>query len=189
MWLTKLWSWWTTKFLNCPLAQQVWHYAANIIWQLFAKRANLGTQKSFSMTQCLFDQSLSKSLKRFSRIGSSWEAIFRGLFVIKGIIWFLMLFNGRWRKHTKFCGIPYVSGKRLSQIWKRHRLVLMVMFLMNLPLFGVSKVLLLLGKLDPGWALLFKSPHFLYFPWGGCTFRFAIEFTFNLCQEFKKSIY
>jgi hypothetical protein len=23
-------------FFNCPLAQQVWHYAANIIWQLFA---------------------------------------------------------------------------------------------------------------------------------------------------------
>ena len=37
--------------------------------------------------------------------------------------WFLMLFNGRWRKHTKLCGIPYLimvdlSGNKLSWIWK-----------------------------------------------------------------------
>jgi hypothetical protein len=36
-------------FFSCPLAQHVWCYAANIIWQLFAKRGNLGPQKSFSM--------------------------------------------------------------------------------------------------------------------------------------------
>ena len=33
------------KFLNCPFAQQVWHYATNIIWQLFAKSGNLGPWK------------------------------------------------------------------------------------------------------------------------------------------------
>ena len=32
-------------FFSHPLAQQVWHYIANIIWQFFAKRGNLGPHK------------------------------------------------------------------------------------------------------------------------------------------------
>ena len=31
---------------SCPLAQQMWCYVVNIIWQLFAKRGNLGPWKS-----------------------------------------------------------------------------------------------------------------------------------------------
>ena len=54
-------------FFTCPLAQQVWHYVANIIWQLFAKRGNLGLRKSFSMMHCLSDQLLSIPLKPFNR--------------------------------------------------------------------------------------------------------------------------
>jgi hypothetical protein len=57
-------------FLSCMLAQQVWCYVANIIWLLFAKRGNIGPQKSFSMMQCLFDQALCKTLKPFSHICS-----------------------------------------------------------------------------------------------------------------------
>jgi hypothetical protein len=29
------------KFFGSPLAQQMWRYAANILWQLFAKKHNL----------------------------------------------------------------------------------------------------------------------------------------------------
>ena len=30
------------KFFTCPLAQQAWRCAPNIIWQPFAKKDNLG---------------------------------------------------------------------------------------------------------------------------------------------------
>lgn len=36
------------EFFNSPLAQQVWCYAANIIWQLLAKIGNLGPHISCS---------------------------------------------------------------------------------------------------------------------------------------------
>jgi hypothetical protein len=63
------------------LAQQVWRYASNIIWQLFAKKkeGNIGFWKYFSMMQCFFDQPLSISLKPFNhtwfflRSGSSMD--------------------------------------------------------------------------------------------------------------------
>ena len=56
------------RFFNYPLAQQGWRYAANIMWQLLAKRGNLGLRKSFSMMQCLFDQPLCKAQTWFHRI-------------------------------------------------------------------------------------------------------------------------
>ena len=34
-------------FFSSPLAQQVWHYATHIMWQLFAKRGNLGPHNFF----------------------------------------------------------------------------------------------------------------------------------------------
>jgi hypothetical protein len=52
-------------FFNCPLAQHVWRYATNIIYQLFAKRGNLGPHKSCPLMQCLFDRHLSISSKTF----------------------------------------------------------------------------------------------------------------------------
>lgn len=56
------------KFFSYPLVQQVWRYATNIIWQLFAERENLDPRKSFSMMEFLFDQPLCKTLQRYSRI-------------------------------------------------------------------------------------------------------------------------
>jgi hypothetical protein len=81
-------------FYSCPLAQHGWRYAANILWQLFAIRKNLGPQNSFSMMQCLFDQPLCKTLKRFSRIWFSK-------------IWFSTICNGLLKKHVKSFGTPY----------------------------------------------------------------------------------
>jgi hypothetical protein len=69
-------------FYSCPLAQQVWRYAANIVWQLFAKKGHLGPRKSFSMLQCLFDQPLCKTLKWFNRI---W------FFLRSGLPWIIWL--------------------------------------------------------------------------------------------------
>ena len=36
------------KFFSCPLAQQVWRYATNIMWQHFAKKNDPGPRKSFN---------------------------------------------------------------------------------------------------------------------------------------------
>jgi hypothetical protein len=44
------------------------HNVANIVWQLFAKQANLGPHKSFSILQNLFDKRLDKSLEKFHKI-------------------------------------------------------------------------------------------------------------------------
>lgn len=56
------------RFYNCPLALQGWRYVANVMWQFFAKRGNLGARKSFCMMQCLFDQPLCKTLRWFIQI-------------------------------------------------------------------------------------------------------------------------
>ena len=50
------------RFFSCPLVEQGWRYVANIMWELFAKRGNLGPRKLFYMMQCLFDQPLHKAL-------------------------------------------------------------------------------------------------------------------------------
>ena len=56
----------------------MWRYAANIIWQLFVNKRNLGLRISFSKMQCLFDQPLCKTCRQFNRIwfilrsGFSW---------------------------------------------------------------------------------------------------------------------
>jgi hypothetical protein len=55
------------RFFCClTLIQQGWRYVADIMWQLFANRGNLGPPKSFTMMQCSFDQPLCKAPKRFS---------------------------------------------------------------------------------------------------------------------------
>ena len=96
------------RFFSSLWAQQVWCYAANIIWQLFAKRCNLSPWKSFSIIRCLIDQLLNKSLRPSSR---NW-------FLRNGLMWiiwvnvmngFSMLINGLWKRHTKWCGTPYLT--------------------------------------------------------------------------------
>ena len=159
------------RFFNCPLASQVCCYEVNIIGQLYAKRDNGGPRKLFSTMHCLCDQPLSKSWKPFNRI---WFFLRNGR---PWIIWCQhndqveMLFQGQWQKYTKLCGIPYLividlSGNKLSWIWKKHWMLLMRMFLTNLTIFGMSKVLLLLvailcllGKLGPDGHSFLKS-HF-----------------------------
>lgn len=76
------------RFYSCPLAQQGWQYPTNIIWQFFAKRRDLGPQKSFSMMQCLFDQHFARHLKSSVPSSSFLEAAFLGLFGAKGMICF-----------------------------------------------------------------------------------------------------
>ena len=44
------------KFYNFPLAQQMWRYVANIIWQVLAKKRNFGPRNSFSMLPCFFEE-------------------------------------------------------------------------------------------------------------------------------------
>ena len=130
--------------LRLSLAQQVWRYAANIIWQLFVKRGNLGLRKSFSISQCLFDQSLNKYVKPFNRIGYSWEAASCGSSSVNKTIQFSMLINGLQNRRSKWCETSYLimgdwSGNGLSMSCKKLRILLTRM----LTRYGVSKVLLL----------------------------------------------
>ena len=60
------------------------------MWQLFAKRENLGPRKSFSMMQCLSDQPLCKTLKEFRRI---WFFLTNGLLWIIWRQWNDLVFN------------------------------------------------------------------------------------------------
>jgi hypothetical protein len=92
------------RFYSCPLAQQVWRYAANIVWQLFAKKRHLGPRKSFSMLQCLFDQPLCKTLKRFNRI---W------FFLRSGLPWIIW----RQRNDLIFNKLQWPIEKTRQIIW------------------------------------------------------------------------
>ena len=135
------------RFHNCPLAPHVWRYAANFIWQLFANKRNVGPQKSFSMLQCLFDQPLSITLRRFSRI---W------FFLRSGLPWIIWrqrndgIFNkvhNPLRKHVKSFGTPSkimvgLSGNGRLMIWKRPRMWLTKTFSRSSTLHGGSATLL-----------------------------------------------
>ena len=92
------------RFYSCPLTQQGWRYVANIIWQLFAKRRNLGPRKSFSTMQCLLDQPLCKTLKRF---GPIWFLLRSGLL---WIIW-------RQRNDPVFNDLQWPIVKTRQVIW------------------------------------------------------------------------
>ena len=91
-------------FYNCPPAQQGWQYAANIIWQLFANKKNLGPRKYFSMMQCLFDQPMCKILNRFNHI---W------FFLGKGLPWII------WRQRIDlvFNNLQWPIEKTRQIIW------------------------------------------------------------------------
>ena len=98
---------------NCPLAHHVWRYAANIIWQFFAKTWNLGLGKSFSMLQCFYINSHAKHIKGSFTYGSSWEAVFHGSFGGNEMTQFLINCNGPLRKHVKSFGMPC----RVTEDW------------------------------------------------------------------------
>lgn len=134
-------------FFSNPLAQQVWCYVANVIWQLFAKRGILGPRNFFSVLQCLFDKPLPKSLKPFSPI---W------FFLRNGFPWIIwqnrndLVFNANQHpaeKTTKWCGILHLtmvglSSNGLSVTWKKPQTLIMKMFLDNLTRFGVKGLIL-----------------------------------------------
>jgi hypothetical protein len=135
------------RFFSCMLAQQVWQYATNMIWQLFVRRGNLGLRKSFLTMQCLYDRSLNKSLKPF---GTIWFFLRRNLswivWCVNVMIRFSMLVNGRWKRRTKWCGTPLLivgdwSDNGFSMTWKKLWMLPMRMFLIKLTWYGVSKVL------------------------------------------------
>ena len=91
-------------FYSCCLLQQGWRYAANITWQLFVKRGNLGPRKSFFMMQCLFDQPLCKTLKRF---GPIW------FFLRSGLPWIIW----RQRNDLVFDDMQWPIEKTRKVIW------------------------------------------------------------------------
>ena len=92
------------RFYSCPLAQHVWRYVANIIWQLFATKMNLSPHKSFSMLQCLFDQPLCKTLKWFCHI---W------FFLRSGLPWIIW----RQRNDQIFNKLQWPIEKTRQIIW------------------------------------------------------------------------
>lgn len=59
------WSLWNTSSM---IAQHVWRYVVNIMWQLHVKRTKAMLWKSFLVLQCLFDDDLPNPLKKYHRI-------------------------------------------------------------------------------------------------------------------------
>jgi hypothetical protein len=60
------------KIYSFPLAQQVWRYAANIIWQVFAqKKRNISLRNSYSMLQFFFINLSAKCLNSLVPSGFS----------------------------------------------------------------------------------------------------------------------
>jgi hypothetical protein len=132
-------------FLSCMLAQQVRCYVANIIWQLFAKRGNIGPQKSFSMMQCLLDQAICKTLKPFSHICSFLRS---GLPWKFGSKWNDLDFDAlQWRVEKSHQGaldslLDYerIKCQHTLTNFGKARTWPIKMFLRNLIWFGVSKI-------------------------------------------------
>ena len=102
------WNWLNTSSLVVHLLNMVAAHCY-IIWQLFAKRENLGPRKLCSMMQCLFDQPLCKALKRFSHI---WFYLRSGL---PWIIW-------RQRNDVVFNVVQWPIEKMHQVIWGLARL-------------------------------------------------------------------
>ena len=135
------------RFHNCPLAQHVWRYVANIIWQFYAKTKNLGPRTSFSMLQCLFYQPLCKTFKSFSRI---W------FFLRSGLPWIIwrqqnyMIFNELQlpiEKTRQIIALPCritggLNGNGRLGTWKKPLTWPTMTFLTLLTGLGGSKVLL-----------------------------------------------
>ena len=119
---------------SAPISWRIWKHTISmslVVKMIFAKRGNLGLRifLFFQWCKCLFNQCLSKFLKSFNCIWLFSRVVLHELLGVNGMIWFLMLFNGQWREHTKFCGTPYLtmvdlSGNRLSRI-------LFVLFITN----------------------------------------------------------
>lgn len=112
------------KSFDCPLAQKMWRYAANIIWQLFSKKRKLGSQKSYWCNAFLTNlPTTSWHITKMFQSHLVFVKVFHGLLVVNEIIWFLKLSLNHWRKHTKLCEILvwYVglSGNVLSMTWKK----------------------------------------------------------------------
>jgi hypothetical protein len=105
-------------------------------WQLFAKK-NLGMRQSFSMLQCLFDQPLCKTLKRFSH---TW------FFLRSGLPWIIwrqrkgLVFNKLQWPIDKTCQIIWdackitggLNGNKHLGTWKKPRTLPTMTFLTNL---------------------------------------------------------
>lgn len=139
------------RFFSCTLAQLDWCYAANIIWQLFAKRGNLGPHKSFSIMQCLLILT-SLSISHWTLLGKdgfSWGGL-------PWIVWRqwndLILNNKAWpieKMHHVVWDALLDFGRlewqhTLKDPKKKPWMLPIKTFLMNFIQFGVLKDLLLL---------------------------------------------
>ena len=179
------------KFFNFPLAQQVWPYATNIIWPLFAKRGNLGPHKLFSMMQCLFGQPLSKSLNPFSGI---WY------FLRSGLPWIV------WCQHNDmvFHAPPWPVEKTHEVVWDsllgydRLEWQQTLMELEKAPNVEYEDILkdfhnnwcvkgfIVTWKVRPRMGTISQVPSFSLLRSGWLYFSFTIEYAFNQC--FKKKV-
>ena len=74
------------RFFSCPLAQQRWRYATNTVWQLFAKRGNLGCKIPFLWCNAYLINLCAKHWNDLVAYGFSWGVVSRGLFGANGII-------------------------------------------------------------------------------------------------------
>jgi hypothetical protein len=74
------------------------------MWQLFAKRGNIGPGKSFPMVRCLFDEPLCKTMKWFNRI---W------FFLRNGLMWIIW----RQRNDLVFNALQWPIEKTQQGIW------------------------------------------------------------------------
>ena len=96
-------------FFSCPLAQQVWRYAVNITWQLFAKMITLVLGNLSQCRNASLMSLLACHCHPLVEFGFSWGVVSPWLFGVIGMTWCLTLFNGQWKKHTKLCGITCLS--------------------------------------------------------------------------------
>ena len=120
----QLWSQWSTKssvalWLNKCGAMRLTSFGHSLL-------------KILTLTHGIFFQWCGASLINLLAnhwnlsvvFSSSWAMVLCGLFGFNGKIYFLMLFNGWWRKHIELRGIPHMtmidlSGDKLSRIRKK----------------------------------------------------------------------
>ena len=185
-------------FFSCPPAQQVWHYAAKILWQLVAtKTFVLGIP--FQRCNVSLINLCARQWNVSVSSGSSWKTASRGLLGTNIMICFFMLCNGPLRKHIKLFGtlcmtMVGLSDNGLSQTWKRAQTSLIKMFLIKFDSMWKVKGLIVplsnlwsRGRLGPIWTLFLDLPSLCatVVLWRWLYLVCFLLLIFNLCQKKK----
>ena len=101
------------RFYNCPLAQQMWRYVANIIWKnhLPKERTSVHGNPFLWCNGFFFINLCARHFNDLVAYGCFWEAVFCGLSGTNRMIWFfLMICNGPLRT-------PVSHLRRLVGLW------------------------------------------------------------------------